>query len=111
MHLTPDQAANAVERNDCPKCESRAGSPCRTRAGKTAAKYHTPRFILVPTLREELEVLVPVSRGPGRPWKSGPLVEPQGYRSPCRSGSDTPAARPRSRNSSHSSMRSNRSAS
>ncbi|MFE0358855.1 recombinase family protein [Streptomyces nigra] len=75
MHLTPDQAANAVERNDCPKCEAPAGSPCRTRAGKTTAKYHTPRFILVPALREELEVLVPDDRGPGRPWKPGPPVE------------------------------------
>jgi len=75
VHLTPDQAANAVERNDCPKCEAPAGSPCRTRAGKTAAKYHTPRFILVPALREELEVLVPDDRGPGRPWKPGPPVE------------------------------------
>lgn len=75
MNLTPDQAANAVERNDCPKCEAPAGSPCRTRGGKTAAKYHTPRFILVPALREELEIPVPDDRGPGRPWKPGPPVE------------------------------------
>lgn len=53
MDLTP--AANAVERNDCPKCEAPAGSPCRTRGGKTATKYHTARFILV---REELDALV-----------------------------------------------------
>ncbi|MGW4476122.1 zinc finger domain-containing protein [Nonomuraea sp. NPDC004354] len=33
MDLTPDQAANAVERNDCPKCEAPAGSACRTRSG------------------------------------------------------------------------------
>jgi DNA invertase Pin-like site-specific DNA recombinase len=75
VDLTPDQAANAVERNDCPKCEAPAGSPCRTRGGKTATKYHTPRFILVPALREELEVPVPEDRGPGRPWKPGPPVE------------------------------------
>jgi hypothetical protein len=75
VDLTPDQAANAVERSDCPKCEAPAGSPCRTRGGKTATKYHTARFILVPALREELEVLVPDDRGPGRPWKPGPPVE------------------------------------
>ncbi|WP_455771599.1 recombinase family protein [Streptomyces hygroscopicus] len=75
MDLTPDQAAIAVERNDCPKCEAPAGSACRTRGGKTATKYHTARFILVPALREELDVLVPEDRGPGRPWKPGPPVE------------------------------------
>ncbi|CAL9667991.1 hypothetical protein SUDANB176_07322 [Streptomyces sp. enrichment culture] len=75
MDLTPDQAVIAVERNDCPKCEAPAGSACRTRGGKTATKYHTARFILVPALREELDVLVPEDRGPGRPWKQGPPVE------------------------------------
>ncbi|ANP50676.1 recombinase family protein [Streptomyces griseochromogenes] len=75
MDLTPDQAAIAVERNDCPKCEAQAGGPCRTRGGKTATKYHTARFILVPALREELDVLVPEDRGPGRPWKPGPPAE------------------------------------
>ncbi|MFE5375710.1 recombinase family protein [Streptomyces mirabilis] len=75
MDLTPDQAAHAVERNDCPKCDVPAGSACRTRGGKTATKYHTPRFVLVPALREELDVLVPENRGPGRPWKQGPPVE------------------------------------
>jgi DNA invertase Pin-like site-specific DNA recombinase len=75
MDLTPDQAANAVERHDCPKCEAPAGSPCRTRGGKSATRYHTARFILVPALREELEVLVPEDRGPGRPWKPGPPIE------------------------------------
>ncbi|WP_457757840.1 zinc finger domain-containing protein [Streptomyces mirabilis] len=44
MDLTPDQAAIAVERNDCPKCEAPAGSACRTCGGKTATKYHTARF-------------------------------------------------------------------
>ncbi|WP_406444626.1 recombinase family protein [Streptomyces sp. NBC_00631] len=52
-----------------------AGSSRRTRAGKTATKYHTARFILVSALREELEVLVPEDRGPGRTWKPGPPVE------------------------------------
>ncbi|MDQ1031232.1 hypothetical protein QF035_008814 [Streptomyces umbrinus] len=37
--------------------------------------YHTARFILVPALREELEVPVPEDRGPGRPWQPGPPVE------------------------------------
>lgn len=71
MELTPGQAADAAERHDCPKCQAPAGSPCRTRGGKTAVKYHTARFVLVPALREELEVLVPGDRGPGRPWKPG----------------------------------------
>ena len=72
MDLTPGQAAAAVERHACPKCEVPPGSACRTRDGKTAAKYHTPRFILVPALREELHVLVPADRTPGRAWRPGP---------------------------------------
>ncbi|GAA1001236.1 recombinase family protein [Streptomyces rhizosphaericus] len=74
MDLTPDQAALAVERHDCPNCDAPAGSACRIRGGKTAAKYHTPRFVLVPALREELEVPVPADRGPGRAWKQGPAL-------------------------------------
>jgi len=72
MELTPGQSADAAERHDCPQCQAPAGSPCRTRGGKTAVKYHTARFVLVPALREELEVPVPGDRGPGRPWKPGP---------------------------------------
>ncbi|ORT49009.1 recombinase family protein [Frankia sp. KB5] len=72
MELAPDQAADAVERHDCPKCEASAGSPCRTRGGRTATKYHTARFTLVPSLREELDVTVPDDRGPGRPWTPRP---------------------------------------
>jgi hypothetical protein len=49
-----------------------AGSACRTRGGKTATKYHTPRFVLISALREELEVLIPADRSPGRCWKQGP---------------------------------------
>ncbi|MFD5268882.1 hypothetical protein [Streptomyces sp. NPDC058335] len=64
----------AVERHDCPNCDAPAGSAYRTRGGKTAAKYHTPRFVLVPALREELEVLVPADRHPGRAWKQGPAL-------------------------------------
>jgi DNA invertase Pin-like site-specific DNA recombinase len=71
MELTSDQAADAVERHDCPKCEAPAGSPCRTRGGKVASKYHTARFILVPVLKEDLDVAVPASRQPGRPWQPG----------------------------------------
>jgi DNA invertase Pin-like site-specific DNA recombinase len=74
MDLTPDQAALAVERHDCPNCDAPAGSACRTRGGKTAAKYHTPRFVLVPALREELEIPVPADRSPGRAWKPGPAL-------------------------------------
>jgi len=79
MQLTPDQAASAVERHDCPKCAAPAGSACRTQGGKTAVKYHTARFILVPALREELEVMVPAGRSPGRPWQQGtaPALVPQ----------------------------------
>jgi hypothetical protein len=71
MELTSDQAAAAVERHDCPACGAPAGSACRTRGGKTTAKYHTPRFILLPALREDLEVRVPEDRGPGRPAGGG----------------------------------------
>lgn len=74
MDLTPDQAARAVEGHACPNCEAPAGTPCRTRGGKTAAKYHTPRFVLVPALREELDVAVPAGRGPGRAWTQGPAL-------------------------------------
>lgn len=48
------------------------GRACRTRGGKTATKYHTPRFVLVAALREHLDILIPADRGPGRPWKQGP---------------------------------------
>jgi DNA invertase Pin-like site-specific DNA recombinase len=84
MDLTPDQAASAVERHECPTCEAPPGSPCRTRAGRTAAKYHTPRFIRVPALREDLDVLVPVNRQPGRSWRPGP--EPAVVPEPGREG-------------------------
>ncbi len=75
MEMTPGQAAGAAERHHCPKCQAPAGSPCRTRGGKTAVKYHTARFALVPALREELAVPLPGDRGPGRPWKPGPPIE------------------------------------
>lgn len=72
---TPTAAA-AVERHECPQCRAPAGSACRTRSGTTAARYHTARFMLVPTLRDELAVPVPADRGPGRTWQAGPaLVE------------------------------------
>jgi len=63
-----------VEHHDCPSCAAPAGSACRTRGGKTASKYHTPRFVLVPALREELDVVVPADRFPGRTWKQGPVL-------------------------------------
>jgi DNA invertase Pin-like site-specific DNA recombinase len=72
------ECAAAVERHACPMCEVPAGSPCRTRAGRVAAKYHTARFVLVPALREELAVTVPAHRGgqadPGARWAAGPPV-------------------------------------
>ncbi|MDI5978240.1 recombinase family protein [Amycolatopsis magusensis] len=87
--MTIEDAGGAVERHACPKCEAPAGSSCRTRAGKVAAKYHTARFMLEPALRDELAVTVPPNRGPGRVWKPGPSVaaaapEPTG--SPIRIG-------------------------
>lgn len=74
MELTPGRAAEAVERHPCPQCGVPAGSACRTRAGKVASKYHTPRFIFVSALRDELAVSAPSNRNPGRPWAPGPEV-------------------------------------
>ncbi|MFC0844764.1 hypothetical protein ACFH04_13750 [Streptomyces noboritoensis] len=48
---------------------------CCTRGGKTATKYHTVRFVFVPALCEELDLLASENRWPGRPWKPGPFVE------------------------------------
>lgn len=42
------------------------GSTLPNRAGRTAAKYHTARFTLVPALRDELHIPVPADRNPGR---------------------------------------------
>jgi len=89
MELTLDRAADAAERHPCPKCEAPAGSACRTRSGKVAAKFHTARFILVPAPREELADAVPADRGPGTPWKPGPPIpaaEPQPTAAPIRVG-------------------------
>lgn len=57
-----------------PELDAPAGSACRTRGGKTTAKYHTPRLVLLPALREELEIPVPADRRPGRAWKQGPAL-------------------------------------
>lgn len=70
--MTPEQAADAVEGLACPTCGVPAGSPCRSRSGDTAFRYHTARFVLVPELAGAAEVLVPGDRGPGRPW-AGPM--------------------------------------
>lgn len=70
--MTPEQAASAAEGFACPTCGSAAGGPCRTRGGDTAFRYHTARFVFVPELAAEPEVVVPDSRGPGRPWRPGP---------------------------------------
>ncbi|MGV9397803.1 zinc finger domain-containing protein [Streptomyces sp. NPDC003668] len=66
---------SVVEQYDCPTCEVPAGITCRTRGGKVAPKYHTPRFMLVPQLRAELEVKTPADRGPGRAWEMGPAID------------------------------------
>jgi DNA invertase Pin-like site-specific DNA recombinase len=66
--------AELAENVDCPTCGAPAGNPCRTRAGTTAIKYHTPRFLLVPELRDEHEVDVPADRGPGTPWRARPVT-------------------------------------
>ncbi|MEV7238807.1 hypothetical protein AB0N06_34320 [Streptomyces sp. NPDC051020] len=71
------EPAAAFEQFDCPTCEVPAESACRTRGGKVAPKYHTPRFTLVPQLRAELEVRTPADRGPGRAWETGPAIEPR----------------------------------
>jgi hypothetical protein len=71
----PAEPAVAVEQFDCPACSAPAGSTCRTCGGKVAPKYHTPRFILVPQLRAELEVKTPADRGPGRAWEMGPALD------------------------------------
>jgi DNA invertase Pin-like site-specific DNA recombinase len=81
--------AAAVERFDCPTCSVPAGSSCRTRGGKVAPKYHTPRFMLVPKLRACLEVRTPGDRGPGRAWEMGPAVTaatPEPLTKPARIG-------------------------
>ncbi|MBB5109959.1 DNA invertase Pin-like site-specific DNA recombinase [Streptomyces spectabilis] len=65
-------APAAIERHPCPTCGVPAGSACRTGAGKTAAKYHTRRLQLVPQFAEELHILTPPDRGPGRRWVLGP---------------------------------------
>ena len=57
-------------------CLAPAGSPCRTTAGKVAARYHTARFQLVPALRSQLAVPVPVVRHPGSAWRELPTALP-----------------------------------
>ena len=91
--MTPEQAASAVESFACPTCGSPTGSPCRTRGGDTAFRYHTARFVLVPELAGEPEVVVPGDRDPGRPW-TGPSNLPAHADAPVRIGyaSSTPAS-------------------
>jgi DNA invertase Pin-like site-specific DNA recombinase len=59
--------AAVMERRACPTCGVPAGSPCRTRDGQVAIKYHTPRLLLAPDLRDVVEVDIP---GAGGPWHS-----------------------------------------
>jgi DNA invertase Pin-like site-specific DNA recombinase len=61
-------------------CESSATAPEAITFPQVAVRKrpletrHTPRFVLVPTLREELEIPVPADRSPGRAWKQGPAL-------------------------------------
>lgn len=64
------EVALEVERHGCPTCGASAGSPCRTRGGNTAFRYHTARFVMVPTLGCVDEVIVPGDRLPGQPWRA-----------------------------------------
>ncbi|MEU0844921.1 recombinase family protein [Streptomyces sp. NPDC005962] len=76
----PDEefdAPTAIERHPCPTCDVPAGSACRTGAGKTAVKYHTRRLQLVPRVAEELHILTPPDRGPGKRWAIGPSPAPK----------------------------------
>ena len=72
-------AADSGERHACPQCQVPPGSPCRTRSGATASRYHTARFVLVPALRDELAVPTPASRRPGQLWT--PIDNPDAFRS------------------------------
>jgi DNA invertase Pin-like site-specific DNA recombinase len=76
MEMSEAAAAAAVEQHQCPMCSAPAGSPCRTRGGKVAPKYHTQRFAAVPQLRADLEVRTPADRRPGRTWQALPAPEP-----------------------------------
>ncbi|MFF9402306.1 recombinase family protein [Streptomyces sp. NPDC014744] len=82
-------APAAIECHPCPTCDVPAGSACRTGAGKTAVKYHTRRLQLVPRVAEELHVLTPPDRGPGKRWVLGP--EPGGAE-PAESAESAPLA-------------------
>lgn len=66
MDLTPDRAALAVERHECPNCDAPAGSACRTRGGKTrqldlVLLHHSLQF--APARWKEIRSRL----GPGRP--------------------------------------------
>ncbi|WP_327117284.1 recombinase family protein [Nocardia sp. NBC_01730] len=48
--------------------------PDPKREDRREVPHHTPRFVLVPALREELDVPVPADRRPGRTWTQGPTL-------------------------------------
>ncbi|WP_432763094.1 zinc finger domain-containing protein [Actinomadura xylanilytica] len=77
MDLTPNQAALAVERHDCPNCDAPAGSACRTRGGRTAAKYHSP---LRPRPRAPRGTGDPCPRRPVPPGRARDVRHPHGAR-------------------------------
>ncbi|MEU9056696.1 recombinase family protein [Streptomyces sp. NPDC048384] len=57
-----------------PNCDAPAGSACRTRGGKTAAKYHTPASSSSLHSARNWRSPVPADRHPGRAWKQGPAL-------------------------------------
>ncbi|WP_428999869.1 zinc finger domain-containing protein [Streptomyces cyaneogriseus] len=89
--------ADEVERYACPKCDTRPGSPCRSRSGAVTSAYHTRRFTLVPRLKKALRVPPRPTAGRGSPGVPAPRRLCRSARI-CRartSASATPAARPR----------------
>lgn len=73
-----------VEAHDCPMstCGARAGSPCRTTAGKVAVQYHTARFRLVRSLKADLNIQTLTFRKPGAKWQELPRPAVTGQNGP-----------------------------
>ncbi|MEU1599378.1 recombinase family protein [Streptomyces sp. NPDC005708] len=91
MNADELRSAELVERHPCPSCGAEPGSACRTRGGKVAPKYHTPRFQHVPRLARLLEVRTPPDRRPGTLWLPGapvtvPAVDTDAQAAPIRIG-------------------------
>jgi len=69
------EPAREVEQHGCPTCGAPLDSPCRTRGGSTALRYHTARFVMVPTLGGVAEVVVPDDRQPGKQRRARPRAD------------------------------------